>query len=146
MLSEGELSLWFAWAPCIRTLEWVAMPFSRGSSWPRDQIQVSCIAGIFSSVWATREAQKYAWKNPFGEFGWGLPRYKEGSWRDQGICRSVGSITKSSQKVEVLGSSSFIHLLAFIHKCLLRAVLQDYSWDRNSHSPCLQWTHCRSNG
>ena len=28
-----------------RTLEWVAFPFSRGSSQPRDQTQVSCIAG-----------------------------------------------------------------------------------------------------
>ena len=27
-----------------RTLEWIAIPFSRGSSWPRDQTQVSCIA------------------------------------------------------------------------------------------------------
>ena len=30
-----------------RTLEWVAMPSSRGSSWPRDWICVSCIAGRF---------------------------------------------------------------------------------------------------
>ena len=39
-----------------RTLEWVAFPFSRGSSPPRDQIQVSCIAGGFFTSWATREA------------------------------------------------------------------------------------------
>ena len=30
-----------------RTLEWAAMPFPRGSSRPRDQTQVSCIAGRF---------------------------------------------------------------------------------------------------
>ena len=30
-----------------RILEWVSMPFSRGSSRPRDQIHVSCIAGGF---------------------------------------------------------------------------------------------------
>ena len=30
-----------------RILEWVAIPFSRGSSQLRDQIQVSCIAGRF---------------------------------------------------------------------------------------------------
>ena len=30
-----------------RILEWVAVPFSRGSSLPRDQTQVSCIAGRF---------------------------------------------------------------------------------------------------
>ena len=39
-----------------RVLEWVAIPFSRGSSWPRDRARVSCIAGIFFIVWATREA------------------------------------------------------------------------------------------
>ena len=29
-----------------RTLEWVAIPFSKGSSWPRDQAQVSCVSWI----------------------------------------------------------------------------------------------------
>ena len=32
------------------------MPSSRGSSQPRDQTQVSCIAGRFFTDWATREA------------------------------------------------------------------------------------------
>ena len=41
-----------------RILEWVAMP-SRGSSQPRDQTGVSCIAGGFFTIWATREAQEY---------------------------------------------------------------------------------------
>jgi len=40
-----------------RILEWVAIPFSRGSYWPRDRTQVSCIAGRFFTVWATREVQ-----------------------------------------------------------------------------------------
>ena len=39
-----------------RILEWVAYPFSRASSWPRNQTGVSCIAGRFSTSWATREA------------------------------------------------------------------------------------------
>ena len=38
-----------------RILEWVAIPFSRGSSWPRDQTWVSCTAGRFFTVWVTRE-------------------------------------------------------------------------------------------
>ena len=38
-----------------RILEWVAISFSRGSSQPRDQTQVSCIAGRFFTIWATRE-------------------------------------------------------------------------------------------
>ena len=37
-----------------RVLEWVAMPFSRGSSQP----WVSCIAGRHFNLWATREAQR----------------------------------------------------------------------------------------
>ena len=40
-----------------RILEWVANPFSRGSSWPSDQIWILCIAGTFLTVWVTREAQ-----------------------------------------------------------------------------------------
>ena len=39
--------------PQARILEWVAMPFSRGSSQPKDQTWVSCIAGRFFTIWAT---------------------------------------------------------------------------------------------
>ena len=39
-----------------RVLEWVAISCSRGSSWPRDWIYVSCIAGRFFTLWAIREA------------------------------------------------------------------------------------------
>ena len=35
---------------------WVAIPFFRVSSPPRDPTRVSCIAGRFFTVWATREA------------------------------------------------------------------------------------------
>ena len=53
-------------------LEWVVIPFSRGSSWPRDQTQVSSIAGRLFTILATREAlvaltifpQKTTFKNP----------------------------------------------------------------------------------
>ena len=37
-----------------RILEWVAFPFSRGSSQPRNRTQVCCIAGGFLTSWATR--------------------------------------------------------------------------------------------
>ena len=36
-------------------LEWVAIPFSKGSSRPRDQTMVSCTAGKFFTVWATKK-------------------------------------------------------------------------------------------
>ena len=50
-----------------RILEWVAIPFSRGSSWPRDWTRVSNIAGRFFTIWGTREAEKkknyFQWRN-----------------------------------------------------------------------------------
>ena len=38
----------------VRILEWFAIPFFRRASWPRYRTQVSCIAGRFFTVWATR--------------------------------------------------------------------------------------------
>ena len=64
----------------LNSLEWVAMPSSRRSSQPRDQIQVSRNAGRFFTVWATREAHEY-WMGslsllqgifPTQELNWGL--------------------------------------------------------------------------
>ena len=40
----------------VRILEWVAYPFSSGSSWPRNLTGASCIAGWFFTNWAMREA------------------------------------------------------------------------------------------
>ena len=40
-----------------RILEWVAISISRGSSWPRNQTQVSHISGRFFTNWATRNAK-----------------------------------------------------------------------------------------
>ena len=45
------------WTLQAKTLEWVVIPFSRGSSQPRDQTLVSCIIGRVFTIWATREAQ-----------------------------------------------------------------------------------------
>ena len=39
-----------------RILEWVAIPFSKGSSWPRIRTWVSCIASRFFIIWATRDS------------------------------------------------------------------------------------------
>ena len=42
-----------------RILEWVAFPFSRGSSQPSDWTQVPHIASGFFTSWATREARSW---------------------------------------------------------------------------------------
>ena len=63
-----------------RILEWVTIPFSRGSSQPRDRTQDSFIAGGFFTNWVTRETQEY-WNGwpipspgdlPDQELNWGL--------------------------------------------------------------------------
>ena len=55
-----------------RILEWVAIPFSRGSFLPRDQTPISRIAGRFFTVCATREAQRLAhiYTFPWETLGW----------------------------------------------------------------------------
>ena len=48
-----------------RILEWVAFPFFRRSSQPRDRTQVSHIAGRFFTNWATREAWQKTLKSEY---------------------------------------------------------------------------------
>ena len=46
-----------------RILEWIALPSSRGSSWPRNRIHISCVSCIGTQIlyhWATSEASQ-AW-------------------------------------------------------------------------------------
>ena len=43
-----------------RILEWVAIPSSKGSSWVRDQTLISCIAGRFFTIWATRGVLRWS--------------------------------------------------------------------------------------
>ena len=52
-----------------RILEWLAVLFSRASSQPRDQTQVSHIAGGFFTSWASREVQEY-WSGSLSLLQW----------------------------------------------------------------------------
>ena len=60
-----------------KILEWVAISFSRGSSQPRDQTWVSCVAGRFFTTWDTREP-------------WSLVEEWAGPWRELIARRQVG--------------------------------------------------------
>ena len=46
------------WISQARILEWVAISFSRGSSWPREWTHISCIGRRILERWATREAKR----------------------------------------------------------------------------------------
>ena len=48
-----------------RILEWVAISFSRGFSQTRAWTQVSCLAGRFFAIWATRRAHNVLIKYVF---------------------------------------------------------------------------------
>ena len=46
-----------------RILEWVAYPFTIGSSWPRNRTEVSRIAGGFFTNWAMKEHKEIQFSN-----------------------------------------------------------------------------------
>ena len=77
-----------------RIAEWVAFPFSRGSSQPRDPTQVSCIAGRFFTSWGTREAQEY-WS--------GQPILSPGDLPDPGIKLGSPALQVDSLPTELWG-------------------------------------------
>ena len=54
--------LLYPWDSQARILQWIAMPFSRRSFWPRDWTRISHISGKFFTTWVTREAPYiYIW-------------------------------------------------------------------------------------
>ena len=61
---QGPLSLGFP----RQVLEWVAMPSSKGSSWPREQTWVSCIAGRFFTTEPSRKPFLIGCHNIFKDF------------------------------------------------------------------------------
>ena len=65
-----------------RILEWVAVPFCRGSSLPRDQTQVSCIAGRFFTILSYPGSSKFglrwnSWLALRSHVGWNIYLYVE---------------------------------------------------------------------
>ena len=104
-----------------RMLEWVAFPFSRGSSQPRDRTQVPRTSGGFFTGWATREATRIPSFSNFpstqavtdrrGEFpvlllwGQGRNEVRQRHWRrSQGDSPVVRCLRHRTASVEGLGS------------------------------------------
>ena len=92
-----------------RILEWVGIPFPRGSSQPRDWTQVSRIAGRLFTSWTTREA--HFLKNPIRIF----------------LCSSYGLFLDSSSSGNFLFDGNIIKwypkLIRFqYYKFIMKAV------------------------
>ena len=94
-----------------RILEWVAIPFSRGYSQPKDQTQVSQIAGRFFTIWSTREAQEY-WS--------GQPIPAPGHLCDPGVNLGSPALQVDSLPAELPGKAS-------------RARIAQIWWSPDSH-------------
>ena len=112
-----------------RTLEWVAIPFSRGSSQPSDQTQVSFIAGGFFTSLATKEAQEY-WS--------GCPIPSTGDLPNSGIEQGSPASQASSLLAELPGWGGGIKLKQGHY-------FQDKSWisslrTSNSATPLPSWS------
>ena len=73
-----------------RILEWVAIQSSRGSSQTRDQTQVSCIAGRFFTIWATREAILVV-LNSYRSFTLSFINSGTPQW-DPTLCQALGEV------------------------------------------------------
>ena len=89
-----------------RILEWVSPPFSRGSSRPRDQTQVSCTAGRFFTNWAIGEAHMKAWKGI-------IPALKKS--RDSCLvytCKAVPSVVQVYHQAAWGGNTAGDHMAA----------------------------------
>ena len=88
-----------------RVLECVAISFSRGSSWPRDQTKVSRIEGRHFTIWATREAS------------WMCELDYKGNWAPKNWCfwtvvleETLENPCKEIQPVNPKGKQSWIFI------------------------------------
>ena len=83
-----------------RILEWVAFLFSRGTSQPRDRIQVSHIAGAFFTRWGPREDQE-CWSGSLTPSPVNLP--------DPGIEPGSPALQVDSLPTELIGNPNSVH-------------------------------------
>ena len=87
----------------VRILEWVAISFSKESSWPRDWTHASCIGKQILYHWAVREALKHAffWQATERMFskslkvlGGSVCSTNQSTWQKQLVVRAWGSKTQ----------------------------------------------------
>ena len=81
-----------------RILEWVVYPFFRVTSWPRNPIGVSCIAGRFFTSWATGETLAYVC------FGKKIFFPLRRIWK--AVCKPIANIWRPWEKKTHIGSMS----------------------------------------
>ena len=125
-----------------RILEWVAFPFSRESSQPRDRTQVSHIADGFFTSWATREALHVNYTLIKPQKNWNFP----GGTVDKNPPANVGGGYGSST-----WSGNIPHTVGQLSLCALStepALVSCTYWSLCTYSLCsatreaTQWEAC----
>ena len=113
----------------LQALEWVAISFSRGSSWPRNWTQVPCIAGKFFTNWAMRKALRILkWVAMPSSRGSSQPREQTQVSHIAGRCftfwatRGRGRIVKNSKSAMLVASLhlTFLKCLLYAHQCRIQ--------------------------
>ena len=64
----------------VRVLEWVAMPSSRESSWPRDRTHVSCSSCITGGFFTSEQLGKPHFRNLFNQWTYSVSITCKTSW------------------------------------------------------------------
>ena len=115
-----------------RILEWVTYLFSSGSSWPRNQTRVSCIAGRFFTNWAIGEAL-WLVVNAYHQFGY--CRLKSDAQLNCIKICSVDSISSLHQHCISAGLTVIMDCVAFVISWSLGL---RFTTEKNSHCDLFQ--------
>ena len=118
-----------------RILEWVAIPFSRGSSWPRDQTPVFCIAGRFftteppeknyqrRTLLNLRSSHETCWET----HPWGGKSQEKTHHASQSSLQSqgAGEVRACTSKIMMWlqGSNEIMFVQVSLHMCTLEVYL-----------------------
>ena len=129
-----------------RTLEWVAFPFSRGSSQPRDQTQVSHFADRFFTSCATREAQTIMYQFSLVQ---SLSRVRVFATPWTAARQTSLSITNPWSLPKLMSIESVMpsnHLILCRPLLLLPSVFPSIRVYSNESALCIRWSKCWSFG
>ena len=127
----------------VGILERVAIPFSRRSSRPRDQTWVSCMAGRYFTVWATREADIFCLNKTDPRY----PRMHISSLTRQRIIWKWCTVIKDFHGDGSLERSTRSHSGSSLQQegspwtCCVICSSPCLSQDGIGTSPCWNWLH-----
>ena len=102
-----------------RLLEWAAIPFSQGTSWPRDRTQVSRIAGSFCTIWATRETLMLVGASNLNWWGLGKFHSHRKIMQPHGTYSMVVIESQCNPMGLILLANSVFHCCRFWSECIV---------------------------